>query len=181
MNIFLVGPMGSGKTVCGQELASRLGLKFVDLDRVLEAAEGRTVNEIFEDRGEPYFREREKQIFRAIASMSGQVVATGGGTVIDPENRALAKKMGVVVYLKGDLETLWERVKDARDRPLLAVGDPKALLAELVRARQPFYEEAAVTVATDGKAPPQIAQEILRVLRLEDAGRLRIPDVGREP
>ncbi len=173
--------MGSGKTVCGQELARRLGLKFVDLDRVLEAAEGRTINEIFEERGEPYFRAREKQIFREIASLGGQVVATGGGTVIDPENRALAKKAGIVVYLRADLETLWARVRDVRDRPLLAVENPKGLFSELLKARQPFYEEAGVTVETEGKAPPQIALDVLKALRLEDAGRFSIPDVGGKP
>ena len=181
MNIFLVGPMGAGKTVCGQELARRLALKFVDLDRVLESAEGRTINEIFEERGETYFRAREKHIFREIASGGGQVVATGGGTVIDPDNRTLARKAGVMVYLKAELDSLWERVKDARDRPLLAVEDPKALFAELVHARRPFYEEATVTVVTDGKAPAQIVQEILKALGLADAARTQIPEIGRTP
>lgn len=160
-NIYLVGMMGSGKTSTGRALAQKLSFHFVDLDELICEQARLTINEIFKRHGEPYFRDCERRLLCEVSNRRKQVVATGGGVVLHPENRALMKKNGTVIYLDSKLETLWERVKDKKDRPLLAHPNPKKMLQELFQTRKPLYEEVASDVViTDHKSPEQVAIEI---------------------
>lgn len=160
-NIYLVGMMGSGKSSTGRELARLLSLSFVDLDDWIEAQARKSVNEIFESEGEAYFRKLESELLNQVSSRTDQIVATGGGVVLNPANRDVMRKSGTVFYLKASLEMLWERVKHNRTRPLLATADPKASLADLFRRRTPLYETVADgTVVTDQKSPESAAREI---------------------
>jgi shikimate kinase len=148
--LFLVGMMGAGKTTIGRGLAQRLGRPFVDTDRVLVERCGVPVATIFEIEGEAGFRRRESAVLAEVAAEGGRVVATGGGAILDPANRALMREQGTVIYLRGRLESLWERTRHDSSRPLLATPDPKARLAELLEARDPLYREAAHLVVDTG-------------------------------
>ncbi len=160
-NVYLVGMMGSGKTTTGKALAKLLNMPFVDLDeRIVERA-GQSINDIFKTHGEPHFRKLESELLKQIASESGQVVATGGGIVLDPKNAEILKKVRPTIYLKTSLDVLWERVKRKRDRPLLQAPDPQKTLASLLAEREPLYQQVAnMTYFTDRKTPEEVANEI---------------------
>ncbi len=152
--IVLVGMPGSGKTTVGRELAKRLGRRFVDCDHEIEARTGVKIPTIFEIEGEEGFRRRETQTLDALTHESGLVLATGGGAVIRPENRALLAGRGVVVYLNVTPHILWERTRHDRSRPLLQVSDPKGRLQELYVARDPYYREVANIIVEGGRGTP---------------------------
>lgn len=142
-NIYLVGLMGAGKTTVGRQLAKRLGRTFYDSDHEIVARTGVPIPTIFEIEGEDGFRRREAQ---AIAELSGEqniVLATGGGVILDPENRRRLHETGWVVYLNVPPALLYERTRHDRNRPLLLVADPLARLEELYATRDPLYREAA--------------------------------------
>ena len=149
-SIFLVGMMGAGKTTIGRALAQRLGRPFVDTDRVLVERCGVPVATIFEIEGEEGFRRRESAVLAECAADAGRVVATGGGAVLDPANRAVMRERGTVIYLRARLESLWERTRHDTSRPLLATPDPRGRLAEILEARDPLYREAAHLVVDTG-------------------------------
>ena len=160
-NIYLIGMMGSGKSSTGKVLAGLARMAFVDLDDEIESQTRMTINEIFEKKGEPFFRAEEKKTLNRVALEMNTVVATGGGLVLDPANGAKMRQTGRVIYLAASFETLWARVKDKRDRPLIAVSDPKATFLKLYEARRPLYEAAGVGRAeTDGKSPEEVAEKI---------------------
>ena len=162
-NVYLIGMMGSGKTTTGQALAKLLSVPFVDLDEQIVQTAGHSINEIFKTKGEPYFRQLEADVLRKVSGSSGQVVATGGGIVINSENRAKLKSTGFVIYLKTGINTLWDRVKTKKDRPLLATADPKQTFTELFQFRAPLYAESSERVfLTDHKTPEAVAQEIYK-------------------
>ena len=153
--------MGAGKTTTGRELARLLGLTFTDLDDLIVDQAGRSINEIFKKEGEAFFRKVEREVLARVASQSGQVVATGGGIVLDPVNRERIKASGMAIYLKTGLPVLWKRVQTKKDRPLLQTPRPEETLAELLRERAPFYEALAdQSFLTDGKSPEAMAREI---------------------
>ena len=155
--------MGSGKTTSGRELARLLGISFVDSDDQIVERAGRSINEIFKKEGEPSFRKMEREVLAQISSRKDQVIAPGGGIVLDPANRQCMQNTGRVIYLKTSLEVLWERVKEKRDRPLLATSDPRETLTELFRERTPLYESIADKIfLTDRKSPEAVAQEIFK-------------------
>ena len=118
-NIFLVGLMGSGKTTVGRLLAKRLGLKFVDSDQEIESRTGATISWIFEIEGEDSFRQREMETIDELTSRQGILLATGGGSVIRPENREVLKKRGIVIYLRASVSNILKRTQHDRNRPLL--------------------------------------------------------------
>ena len=145
-NIFLVGLMGAGKTTVGRMLARRLKLRFFDSDQEIEARCGVKIPVIWEIEGEAGFRAREAQAVAELTALDGIVLATGGGAVLAAESRAFLAARGTVVYLRATPEHLYERVRQDRNRPLLAGDDPLGRLRELYRERDPFYREVADVV-----------------------------------
>lgn len=165
-NIFLIGPMGSGKTAVGRHLARLFQLTFHDSDADVEARTGVDIAFIFEKEGEPGFRAREKESIERLTQLESIVLATGGGAVIDPDNRRVLKERGTVVYLETSIEQQLERTRHARHRPLLNDGDPESKLGELMRYRAALYAEIAqITVSTDGRRVQLVAEEIHQSLQ----------------
>lgn len=161
-NIFLVGPMGSGKSAVGRYLARALHLSFVDSDDEIEARTGVDIPFIFEKEGEAGFRRREAAVIDDLSKMDGVVLATGGGAVVDPDSRSRLGGRGFVVYLYTTVDQQVQRTKKGRERPLLENADPRATLKELLDWRDPFYREIAdIVVATDGRKVTAVANEII--------------------
>ena len=142
-NVYLIGPMGSGKTTIGQRVAERLGLEFFDCDRELEEQTGASVSLIFDVEGEAGFRERETRMLEQLTERRGVLVATGGGAVLRKENRELLRRSGLVVYMSTSVTQQLRRLNRDRTRPLLQSGDRKAKLARLAQQRNPLYEDLA--------------------------------------
>jgi shikimate kinase len=142
-NIFLIGPMGSGKTTIGKHLAKKLGLDFYDCDQELERLTGASVNLIFDLEGEQGFRQREKKLLESLTAKQGVLVATGGGSICDVENRELLRSRGFVVYLKTTVGNQLKRLTHDKSRPLLQASNREKRLTELARVRNPLYEETA--------------------------------------
>jgi shikimate kinase len=164
-SIFLVGPMGSGKTAVGRLLARALSVPFHDSDAEIERRTGVDIPYIFEKEGEAGFRQREREAIEALTALPNIVLATGGGAVLLEENRRHLAARGRVVYLQTSVTQQAQRVRHGRNRPLLAEGDPAARLGELMDARAPLYGEIAdVTVSTDGRRVQSVAEHILQEL-----------------
>lgn len=163
-NIYLVGMMGAGKTATGKELARLARMDFVDLDELIQNETHLGINEIFQKKGEAFFRAEEKRLLAQAAEETHSVVATGGGIVLNPENVEKMKQSGRVIYLAASFETLWARVKDKKDRPLLAVPDPKATFFRLFQERWPLYEASSEgAVPTDRLSPEAVAKKIAEI------------------
>lgn len=152
-NIFLIGPMGSGKTSLGRRVAPRLGLDFIDLDEELERRCGVEVAVIFEIEGEAGFRERECELLAEIAAGSGRLVATGGGSVLDPRNRDTLRSNGLVVWLRTSVDQQLRRLERDRRRPLLAAPDRRERLTGMAELRNPLYAETAQLVFESRNRP----------------------------
>ena len=164
-NVFLIGPMGSGKTAVGRQVARALGLPFYDSDAEIERRTGVDIPFIFEKEGEAGFRQREREALEALTALPGIVLATGGGAVLLRENRELLAARGQVVYLETSVAQQAHRVRFGRHRPLIAQGDPAARLEQLMGARAPLYQGIAdFTVATDGRRVQHVVEAILREL-----------------
>jgi shikimate kinase len=160
-NIYLIGMMGSGKTVTGKALAGLLKMDFSDLDEEIQNETRLSINEIFQKKGESFFRAEEKKILFCVSREKNTVVATGGGVILDSENVGKMKESGRVVYLLASFETLWERVREKRDRPLLRAVDPRATFMQLFQERKPLYESACDTrIPTDGLTAEAVAKNI---------------------
>ena len=142
-NLVLVGPMGAGKSSIGRRVAERFGLRFVDLDEEIERRTGASVATIFDCEGEAGFRTREHAALAACLEQEGQLVATGGGAVLDARNRALMRERGFVVHLQVGVPAQLRRLARDRSRPLLATGDREAVLQRLAGERGPLYREVA--------------------------------------
>lgn len=164
-NIALVGFMGAGKTVTSEILAGRLGLRRVSTDDAIIEKEGRSINDIFVDSGEPYFRKVEHAAVAALAGGGGLVIDCGGGVVLNPDNLASLKSNGVVIYLKTSSQVIYERVRQETHRPLLKVKDPQKKIEELLKQRDARYAQADYTVETDGKSPEQVAEEVVNIFK----------------
>jgi len=161
-SIFLIGPMGSGKSAVGKVLARLRGLKFIDSDAEIERRTGVDIAFIFEKEGEPGFRQREREVLDDLTRLPGVVLATGGGAVLLPENRAHLASRGLVVYLEASVEQQVERTRHARHRPLLVNADPELRLTELMAVRAPLYQAIArVTVSTDRRKVQTVAEHII--------------------
>ena len=164
-NVFLVGPMGSGKSAVGRHLARLLRFCFHDSDADIEARTGVDIAFIFEKEGEAGFRQRERESIERLTRLSGVVIATGGGAVIAVENRRMLSQRGAVVYLETSVGQQLERTRHGRHRPLLNDTDPEEKLTELMRHRAQLYAEIAdITVPTDGRRVQAVAEEIHRQL-----------------
>lgn len=165
-NIFLIGPMGSGKTAVGRQLARLFRLTFYDSDADIETKTGVDIAFIFEKEGEQGFRVRERESIDRLTQMDAIVLATGGGAVIEAENRRVLRERGVVVYLQTSVDQQLERTRHARHRPLLNDTDPEQTLAALMERRAQLYAEIAdITVSTDGRRVQLVAEEIQDELR----------------
>ncbi len=164
-NVFLVGPMGSGKSAVGRQLATRLGLAFLDSDAEIEERTGVDIPYIFEKEGEAGFREREREMLDALTGRSRVLLSTGGGAVLDPANRERLRSRGCVVYLRTSVKQQFARTRRSGHRPLLSNDDPLGTLERLMLVRAPLYEEAAdLVVDTDGRKVGSVVEEIVRRL-----------------
>jgi len=164
--IFLVGPMGAGKTTIGRQLAQSLGLEFEDSDLEIQRRTGVDIPTIFEYEGEQGFRNRERQVVDELSARDGLVLATGGGVVMDPDNRRHLASRGTVVYLYCSPEQQYERTYKDRNRPLLHTDDPLSRLRELLAVRDPLYRQVAdLVVSTERRSTSAVARDILERLR----------------
>jgi shikimate kinase len=150
-NLVLVGMMGSGKTTMGRQLAKHLGKVFVDSDEEIIKRTGVTIPHIFDIEGEAGFRQRESAAIRELVGRDNMVLATGGGAVLDPQNRPLLQQNGIVIYLKASAHDLWLRTRHDRNRPLLQTDNPHARLTELFQLRDPLYRQMSDIVVQSGK------------------------------
>lgn len=164
-NIYIVGAMGAGKSTVGRQLARLLGKRFVDCDREIEARTGATISLIFELEGEAGFRKREGRMLEELTKLDGVVMATGGGAVLEPHNRARLMSRGFVIYLDAPLKVLVARTAKDRSRPLLHTEDPDARLEAIVAERDPLYRQVAdMIVKTDHRSPRVVAKDIVKRL-----------------
>lgn len=164
-NIFLIGPMGAGKSTVGRQLAKTLNKEFVDCDREIEERTGVTIAIIFEVEGEEGFRKRERAMIEQLTERDGIVLATGGGAVLDEENRSRLRTRGFAIYLNAPIDLLVERTARDRQRPLLQTDDPKEKLIALAQEREPLYQQVAdMVVKTDRRTARHVVKEIVRKL-----------------
>jgi len=165
-NFFLVGLMGAGKSSVGRQLASVLDMDFMDSDAEIELRTGVDIPLIFELEGEAGFRRRETRVIGDLTGRQNLVLATGGGVVLDEQNRQVLKSRGFVIYLQASVDQLLERTSRDRRRPLLYTDDPRARLLELLQQREPLYEEIAdLIVNTDRRGVRQVVDEISDQIR----------------
>lgn len=161
--IFLIGPMGAGKTTIGRHLASVLRMPFVDTDQLIEERSGADIPWIFDVEGEEGFRKRESRVLEDVCAGTPVVVATGGGIVMAEANQELIRRHGICVYLHATLEQQKDRTGKDRNRPLLAGNDPEAVLQNLMEKREPIYRDLAdIVYQTDNRNPKNTASEIAR-------------------
>lgn len=162
--VVLVGLMGAGKSTVGQRLANLMDSDFVDSDAEIEAAAQRSVSEIFEQFGEPYFRDGERRVIARLIEEGHGVLATGGGAFVQSETRALILERAIAVWLDCDIDTLVARTRRRDTRPLLRGGDPKEILARLHAERAPAYAEAPIRIETGDLPHHLTAQRILEAI-----------------
>jgi shikimate kinase len=163
-NIALTGFMAVGKSVVGRRLARRLKRRFVDLDQTIEKKEKMRVHEIFDLKGESYFRRLEKQALAEVLARNGQVIATGGGVILDDENLALLKEKSLFICLKAAPEILQRRAGSGKKRPLLKGHDRRKRIEELLKQREDRYDQAHVNIDTSGLSVKKIVEKIVEIL-----------------
>ena len=163
--VVLTGPMGSGKTSVGKLLAAQLGWEFVDLDALIVEEAGMSINAIFGEYGEPYFRQLEQDQLKRLIGREQLVVSTGGGAVINPENRRLMRLIGRVVNLNAPLDQLVARLAAADDRPLLEGDEPRhVIISRLLAEREQYYADSDIRIDTAVKSVEDVAAELLKRL-----------------
>lgn len=164
-NIYLIGFMGAGKSSVSRAMAELSDLEEVDMDAAIVSREGMSIPQIFENKGEAYFRKAETEVLKELAGKQGMIVSCGGGTVLKEENREIMKGSGEVVFLSATPETIFERVKNGRNRPLLNGHMNVEYIRELMEERMPYYEMAKTKeIITDGRPPQKIAKEIFTII-----------------
>ncbi|MFP3920762.1 MAG: shikimate kinase [Dichotomicrobium sp.] len=163
-SIVLIGLMGAGKSAIGRRLGKRLGLPFVDADKEIEAAAGKTINEIFAEHGEDYFRDGERRVIARLLDGGPIVLATGGGAYMNEMTRAEIADRGLSIWLKADLDILMERVSRRDTRPLLKAGDPRRIMQNLMDERYPVYAGADITIESRNVPHEVIIEEIVEAL-----------------
>ena len=164
MNISLIGMMGSGKTCIGELLAKLLNMSFVDTDEQIIKTEKISINQIFAQKGETYFREMETATLKNVLNFNNQIISTGGGIIKSDENLSLLKEKSVVFYLKASPDILFERIKNNKERPLLNVENMKDKIKTILQERISQYEKAQYIIVTDDKSPIEIANEIIGII-----------------
>lgn len=164
-NVFLIGPMGAGKTTIGKRLATRLGKRFVDTDQEIEARTGTTIPIIFDIEGEEGFRKRETQVIADLAAEKNIVMATGGGSILIEENRTILARDGLVIYLEIDLEEQFRRTQKSTKRPLLNTENRRETLEQLAETRNPLYQSIAdITITSNQQKPQVVVNEIMQLI-----------------
>jgi shikimate kinase len=163
-SIVMVGLMGCGKSAVGRRLAARLGLPFVDADEEIEKAAGQSIEDMFAEHGEPYFREGERKVLARLMRSGSQVLATGGGAFMNAETRAAIAERGISVWLKAELPLLVRRVSKRNNRPLLKGSDPLTVMQSLMDVRYPVYAQADITVESRDVPHDVIVAEIIELL-----------------
>jgi shikimate kinase len=154
-SVVLVGMMGAGKSSIGRRLAARLGIPFIDADGEIESAAGMTISEIFDKHGEPYFRAGEARVIARLLENGPQVLATGGGSLLDAQTRTLIREKGISIWLKADIEVLLKRTKRRNDRPLAEK------MRDLLPVREPLYAQADIVVQSRDEPHDNIVDEIM--------------------
>jgi shikimate kinase len=166
-SLFLTGPMGAGKSTIGRQLSRQLRLTFFDSDREIENRTGVDIPLIFELEGEQGFRKRERLVIDELTSLPDIVLATGGGAILDADNRKHLAERGLVIYLHASVNQQLARTKHDRNRPLLQTDNPRQRLDDLMQLRDPLYREIAdLVIDTDGKRVMAVVNQITRKLKL---------------
>ena len=166
MNIFIVGPMGSGKSTVGKIISSELFLTFYDTDEEIETRTGASIDWIFDLEGEEGFRKRESKILEEMVQKNSIVLSTGGGIILSESNREMLSSRGTVFYLATPLAVQLERTSKDKDRPLLKDGDPGEILKNLHLARESLYKEVAdYSVNTEGKSSQEVSSDIIKLVK----------------
>ncbi len=164
MKITLIGFMGSGKTTTGKKLAEKLNVPFIDIDKEIEKNLSLSIPEIFKEFGETFFRKKEIETFKTITTnFNSAVISSGGGMPAFGNNMKILKENSVTIYLQTDFETLWNRIKNDPNRPLVKLG--RDSVKKLFEKRKPFYEMADIIVDTTGKTPAEITETIEKKLK----------------
>ncbi len=168
-NLFIIGPMGAGKTTIGKQLSRVLGMEFIDSDQEIQRRTGVDIPTIFEFEGEEGFRTRERAVIDELTAKDGVVLATGGGVVLDADNRRVLSSRGFVIYLHCSPEQQYERTFRDRNRPLIQTNDPLGKLKDLMQQREPLYRQTADLVVTSER---RNAQAVVREIQsgLESVG-----------
>lgn len=161
-NIILIGYMGCGKSTIGRNLAKISGCKFLDMDRAIEEKAGKSIMQIFEQDGEAAFRDMETAYLQELLTAEkGKIISTGGGIPVREENRRLLKQLGTVIYLKVRPETVYERIKGDKTRPLLQCDNPLVRIQEMLKIREPLYEDCAdIIIEADERKQQEISGQI---------------------
>jgi shikimate kinase len=165
-NIILIGMMGSGKTTIGRAISTRLGFDFFDSDQVIQDKCGASIADIFNMEGEQGFRKREADVIQDLCALSNIVLATGGGSIVLESNRAiLQQRNACIIYLQANIETLWQRTHQDKNRPLLAQSNPKQILENLYALRHPIYAQMAnYSIDTTKNTINQLVVQIVNIL-----------------
>jgi shikimate kinase len=168
-NLALIGFMGTGKSSVGRLAAQTLHFTFLDTDRVIEARAGKSIADIFQQEGEPKFREWERRIVEELAARNQTVIATGGGLPMNEANLVSLKTHALVVCLWASAETVWERTQGHSHRPLLNEPDPMEKIRSLLAAREPYYRQADVLVNTERRSLREVAQQVMHQFHMAQA------------
>ena len=165
-NIFLIGPMGAGKSTIGRQLAQQLNMEFVDSDQEIEQRAGADISWIFDVEGESGFRKREERIMNELTQRQGIVLSTGGGAILSKDTRNYLSARGIVIYLQTTVDKQYERTQRDKKRPLLQdVEDPRQVLEDLAKIRNPLYEEIAdIVLPTDEQSAKVMANQIIDLI-----------------
>jgi shikimate kinase len=168
-NLALIGFMGTGKSAVGRQVAAMLHFTFLDTDKVIEARAGKSVSDIFQQDGEPAFRQWESRIVEELTQRRKTVIATGGGLPVNPANLASLKSHALVVCLWASAEKIWSRVRGHNHRPLLNEPDPQDRIRQLLAVREPFYRQADVLVNTEMRSIKEVGAQVIHQFHLAQA------------
>ncbi|MBM3699809.1 MAG: shikimate kinase [Actinobacteria bacterium] len=167
-NISIIGFMGSGKSTAGKILAKKIGFLYIDIDTVIELSEGMKISRIFEEKGESYFRKVESEVIYKIYNNTGCVFSCGGGVILNEKNMDMIKKSSIVVFLSVNAETVFERLKDEENRPLLARGDREKIIKDMLDFRQPLYlKYSDIAIDANSITPNEAAKKIIGEIKLK--------------
>jgi shikimate kinase len=180
-SVVLVGMMGAGKSTIGRRLSARLRLPFLDADIEIETAAGMSIPDIFETHGEPHFRDGEARVIARLLDNGPSIIATGGGAFVREQTRSRIRDKAVSIWLKADAEIVLRRVRRRADRPLLQTADPAATIERLIREREPFYQQADLTIWSRDVPHEKIVDECIDALYARLRGDGTAPAANETP